>query len=93
MAAGRRRFRRIGGRPEAEPVLRFDPPRKHTERIDEPSPQRLTGNRRTETEAGNRDAVPRIRMMRVRTDGRALLFHETDQGWKFFSIGPADYYR
>ena len=32
-------------------------------------------------------------MMLVRTDGRALLFHETDQGWKWWNIAPAEYYR
>jgi len=32
-------------------------------------------------------------MMLVRTDGRALLFHETDKGWKVWKIAPAEYYR
>ena len=32
-------------------------------------------------------------MMLVRTDGRALLFHETVKGWKLFTIAPADYFR
>jgi FtsZ-interacting cell division protein ZipA len=32
-------------------------------------------------------------MMLVRTDGRAFLFHETDKGWKLFTIAPAEYFR
>jgi hypothetical protein len=32
-------------------------------------------------------------MLLVRTDGRALLFHETAKGWKLFSIGSPGYYR
>jgi hypothetical protein len=32
-------------------------------------------------------------MMLVRTTGRALLFHETDEGWKLFTIASPGYFR
>lgn len=32
-------------------------------------------------------------MMLVRTNGQALLFHETDKGWKLFTIAPSEYFR
>jgi len=32
-------------------------------------------------------------MMLVRTNGRALLFHETAKGWKWWNIAPPEYYR
>jgi len=32
-------------------------------------------------------------MMLVRTDGPALLFHETAQGWKLFTRAPREYFR
>ena len=32
-------------------------------------------------------------MILVRTNGRALLFHETAKGWKLFTIGPPGYFR
>jgi len=32
-------------------------------------------------------------MMLVRTTGRAFLFHETAEGWKLFTVAPADYFR
>ena len=32
-------------------------------------------------------------MMLVRTSGRAFLFHETAEGWKLFTVAPADYFR
>jgi FtsZ-interacting cell division protein ZipA len=32
-------------------------------------------------------------MMLVRTNGRAFLFHETDKGWKLFTVGPPEYFR
>ncbi len=32
-------------------------------------------------------------MMVVFTDGPALLFHETDAGWKLFTKAPSDYFR
>jgi len=31
--------------------------------------------------------------MLVRTNGRALLFHETAKGWKLFTIAPPEYFR
>jgi len=32
-------------------------------------------------------------MMLVRTTGLAYLFHETDKGWKLFTIAPSEYFR
>jgi len=32
-------------------------------------------------------------MMLVRTNGPALLFHETAKGWKLFTIAPPEYFR
>ena len=32
-------------------------------------------------------------MMLVRTDNRAYLFHETDKGWKLFTIAPPEYFQ
>jgi len=32
-------------------------------------------------------------MMLVRTTRLAYLFHETDKGWKLFTIGPSEYFR
>jgi len=32
-------------------------------------------------------------MLLVRTDVRAFLFHETDKGWKLFTMAPSGYFR
>ncbi|MHC4656284.1 MAG: hypothetical protein ACYS91_14895 [Planctomycetota bacterium] len=32
-------------------------------------------------------------MMLVRTNSRALLFHETDKGWKLFTLASPEYFR
>jgi hypothetical protein len=32
-------------------------------------------------------------MMLVRTTGLAYLFHETDKGWKLFTVAPSEYFR
>ena len=32
-------------------------------------------------------------MMLVRTTGLAYLFHETDKGWKLFTMAPSEYFR
>ena len=32
-------------------------------------------------------------MLLVRTTGLAYLFHETDKGWKLFTMAPSEYFR